>query len=107
MRYPVTLTEDKEAGGYTVTFPDVPEAITQGDSLQEALGNASEALEVALSCYIDRRIDIPKPSRPRSKKTIVVGIPALCEAKIGLYLTMRDQGVRKSELARRLRWQKS
>jgi len=107
MKYPVTLIKDKEAGGYTVTFPDVPEAITEGDNVQEAMHNASEALEVALSCYIDKRLDIPKPSHPRSKKTMLAGISALSEAKVGLYLTMRDQGVRKAELARRLGWQKS
>ncbi|EHA2606505.1 type II toxin-antitoxin system HicB family antitoxin, partial [Salmonella enterica] len=35
MRYPVVLTPD--SGGYVVSFPDIPEALTQGDSREEAL----------------------------------------------------------------------
>ena len=34
--------------GYSVTFPDVPGAITQGDSYEEAVANAHEALHLML-----------------------------------------------------------
>jgi antitoxin HicB len=33
--YPVTLKSDEFEGGYIVTFRDLPEAITQGNSLEE------------------------------------------------------------------------
>jgi len=36
-----------------VTFPDVPEAITEGDTLQEARRMAQEALEVSLTFYTE------------------------------------------------------
>jgi hypothetical protein len=35
--YPAILTPDTQQHGFVVTFPDVPEAITQGDDLPEAL----------------------------------------------------------------------
>lgn len=35
--YPFKLTPDKKDGGYVVTFPDIPEAITQGETKEEAL----------------------------------------------------------------------
>jgi len=35
--YPATLTPDREVGGFTVTFPDLPEAITQGEGRLDAL----------------------------------------------------------------------
>ena len=33
MKFPVNLTPDKRDGGFVVTFPDIPEAITQGETV--------------------------------------------------------------------------
>lgn len=52
MKYPVKLTHDKVDGGYVVTFPDIPEAITQGETVEEALDMAREALETAWSSIL-------------------------------------------------------
>ena len=43
-RFKVILEEDEEAGGFTVTVPALPGCITEGDTLQEALDNAQEAI---------------------------------------------------------------
>jgi len=104
--YPAKLTRDTN-GTLLVTFPDVPEAITFGENEREALQRASEALEAALSIYMDKRAGIPVPSRPRSGRFRWVGLGALSEAKVALYVEMRAAGVRKAELARRLGWQRS
>jgi antitoxin HicB len=104
--YPVKLEAD-DNGTILVTFPDVPEAITFGENGQDALRRAAEALEAALSIYMDKRLDIPKPSRPRTRRTSVVGLSPLSEAKVALYLAMRAKGLRKADLARRLGWHKS
>ena len=49
--YPAALIPDPD-GGFTVTFRDVPEAITEGDTREEALSNIADAireyLEVAM-----------------------------------------------------------
>ena len=45
--YPAALTDPD--GGFTVTFRDVPEVIYRGDTRQEALLRAEEALESALA----------------------------------------------------------
>ena len=47
--YPCILTPEPEAGGFSVSFPDVPEALTCGDCRTEALEEAEDALAVALS----------------------------------------------------------
>lgn len=60
-----------------------------------------DALETALSMYIDDRRDIPRPSPIKSRGKAVT-VPALSEAKIALYRTLRSQRVSKAELARRL-----
>lgn len=67
--YPVELISAK-GGGYVVTFPDVPEAITQGDDKEEALEYASEALETALDFYIGDRRQLPLPSIAAGRPTV-------------------------------------
>jgi predicted RNase H-like HicB family nuclease len=46
-------------GGFSVTFPDVPGAITQGDTLEEAVLNAREALELTLEGITEDGEDLP------------------------------------------------
>jgi antitoxin HicB len=99
--YPVILEEQPE-GGFVVTFPDVPEAITQGEDPEEALLYAIDALESALSFYVDAHKPLPLPSAPAGRPTVR---PSALEcAKLGVYQAMTEQGIRKSELARRLGW---
>ncbi|WP_374248076.1 type II toxin-antitoxin system HicB family antitoxin [Thermomonas sp.] len=103
LNYPIELIPDKKAGGYTVTFPDVPEAITEGDDLDEALLRAADALETALEFYTAAGKALPKASKPKRGQHTVRPCAQAC-IKLGIYEAMRVQGVRKSELARRLGW---
>ena len=99
--YPVLLEAQPE-GGFVLTFPDVPEAITQGEDSDEALLYAIDALEAVLSCHVDARKPLPVPSAPAGRPTVR---PSALEcAKLGVYQAMTEQGIRKSELARRLGW---
>jgi antitoxin HicB len=100
--FPVELSTDEEDGGFVVTFPDVPEAITQGDNQTEALLYAREALETALTMYIEKQRDLPNPSPANGRFT--VSPEALECAKLSIYASMRAQGVHKAELAQRLHW---
>ena len=102
MEFPAKFTRDRGTGGFVVTFPDVPEAITQGDSVAEASAMASEALELALTFYTEQWKDLPVPSMPK-RGMRMVRVPALSEAKFGLYSALRAAGVKKIELARRLK----
>lgn len=100
LRYPVRLKRDTN-GTILVDFPDVPEAHTFGEDVDDALMHAVDALETALSMYVDDRRDIPMPS-PVKSKTKAVTVSALSEAKLALYTAMRTGRVSKTELARRL-----
>ena len=84
--YPVVLTEDDTEGGFVVSFPDLPEAITQGDDAAEALSQAADALEEAVAGRIRRGDEIPAPSRPRPGQP-VVPVPAQTAVKAALYLS--------------------
>ena len=99
--FPVTLTPDGDT--VLVSFPDVPEAITFGADEEEALLHAVDALETALSFYVESRKPLPRPSKPRRGQR-TVRPSALEGAKLGVYQAMTEQGVRKAELARRLGW---
>ncbi|HMM77686.1 MAG TPA: type II toxin-antitoxin system HicB family antitoxin [Gammaproteobacteria bacterium] len=102
LNYPVRL-EPAEEGGFVVSFLDVPEAYTQGDDEAEALLRAADALETALEFYTDAGRDLPRASKPKRGQRTVRPSAQTC-IKLSIYQTMRDEGVRKAELARRLGW---
>ena len=98
--YPCVLTPE-EGGGFFVSFPDVPGANTCGDDRAEALEMAEDALAVALVGHVHERWEIPAPS-PAASGQILVAVPPLVAAKLALYSAMREQGMSKTALARRL-----
>ncbi len=102
LNYPVHL-EPAEEGGFVVTFPDVPEAHTFGEDEGEALLRAVDALETALSFYTDAGESLPRRGKVRRGQRTVSPSAQACIA-LSIYQVMRDEGVRKSELARRLGW---
>ncbi|MCG6941646.1 MAG: type II toxin-antitoxin system HicB family antitoxin [Thiohalocapsa sp.] len=98
--YPATLTPDP-TGGFVVTFRDWPEAITQGESPDEALLEAADCLEEAVAARIDDRDEIPAASAPLPDEH-PVAVPIQTALKAALFLAMRETGVGPTELARRL-----
>ena len=80
--YPVTLTPDGDT--VLVTFADVPEAITFGADEDEALLQAVDALESALSFYVDTRQPLPVSSKARRGQR-TVSPSALEGIKLGVY----------------------
>jgi len=97
--YPTRLTPDD--GGFMVTFRDFPEATSFGETRSEGLAMASDCLAEAIGARIHGDEDIPSPSRLRRGETLRP-VPPLVAAKAGLYQAMRDEGVSRAELARRL-----
>jgi antitoxin HicB len=100
LAYPVELTPDGKF--LMVTFPDIPEANSQGDSVEDALKMAADALETALDFYFDAGRPVPAPSKPKRGQH-TVELRASVAAKVLLLNEMYSQKVRPSELARRLR----
>jgi antitoxin HicB len=97
--YPARLTPD--SGGFVVTFPDVPEAHTQGGCAAEALAEAVDALVAALGIYVEQRRALPRPSRPKRGQRLVA-LPSLVAAKAALYRAMGESRISNVALARRL-----
>jgi len=55
---PLTLTPQPE-GGYTVTSPLLPELVTEGDTVEEALENVRDALRAVVEFYRDLGKKLP------------------------------------------------
>jgi predicted RNase H-like HicB family nuclease len=67
--YPAFFDPCDEGAGYTVTFPDLPGIVTEGDTLDEALFMAKEALTLHLSGMQADNDPIPTPSSPEALST--------------------------------------
>ncbi len=98
LTYPIRLEEDE--GTVMATSPDFPELTTFGDDRDDALMRAVDALEEAIAARVHAGQDIPSAS----KGDVRVGMPTLTAVKVILYQGMRDDGIGKAELARRLGW---
>ena len=49
-------------GGYAVEFPDIPEAFTQAETLEECLALGADVLSIAVEEYVKARRELPDPS---------------------------------------------
>lgn len=56
--------EPQPEGGFTVTCPFLPELITEGDSIKEALDNAEDALTAVIEAYADLGRPLPTALQP-------------------------------------------
>jgi predicted RNase H-like HicB family nuclease len=65
--FPAIFDPDVD-GGYTITFPDLPGCITEGDNLDEALYMAKDALELYLYSLEENEEHIPSPTPPEKIK---------------------------------------
>ena len=98
LAYPITLEDDD--GTVLATSSDFPELTTFGDDREETIARSVHALGEAIAARIHNRKDIPMPSRGETYAIL----PTLTSVKVMLYQGMRDQGIGKAELARRLGW---
>jgi len=99
--YPAIVKRDGDT--FVVLFPDIPHAHTNGNSREDALSHAPDALEAGISMLMEKNEDLPAPGPARGRNTVLVGLPSvISSAKAELYTALRSAGVRKSELARRM-----
>ena len=66
--YPA-LYHKAEEGGFWISFPDIPECLTEGDNMEEAYNMAIDALGLCLSDMEKNNIPFPAPS-PVDKITV-------------------------------------
>ena len=96
--YPYNVFQSPD-GAWQVRFPDVPEALTEGETEAEAHALATDALLAALGGLMKLRRDIPVPAAVGGSAVVV---PVLSAAKLALYQAMREHGLNNVTLARKL-----
>ncbi len=99
-QYPVLLTAAPE-GGLVVTCRDLPQLITQGEDEADALEQAVDAMDEVFATYMIEGLNFPDPSKAKRREHLV-SPPAETMAKAALYVAMREAGISKQQLAKRL-----
>ena len=82
-------------------FRDIPEALTDGATKQEALSEAADCLGAALVGYMLEGRSLPAPS-PRREQSYLVAPDTTSRLKAAVYTVARDQGVTAAKLAQAL-----
>lgn len=98
--YAVMLTPATE-GGFVVTCRDLPQLVTQGEDVADALSEASDAMDEVFAAYMQGKLDFPTPSKSQPGEYRVAP-PAETVAKAALCVAMKTARVTNLELAKRL-----
>lgn len=93
---------EPDGEGFLVTFPDIPQAITGGDDMDEALHNAREALELALLTYVIDDRPFPPPAVVHGDEFRTISVSAAVAAKLVFIEAFRTSGLTQHALAERL-----
>ena len=97
MRYSAKL-QPASQGGYVVRFPAIPGAVTQGETIADAVEMAADCLRTHLLGLIALGESIPEPgAQPVGKLVRPIALAALDAAKVQLYRTFRASGMKMLE----------
>ncbi|HEX5414717.1 MAG TPA: type II toxin-antitoxin system HicB family antitoxin [Chloroflexota bacterium] len=69
-KIPLVLTPQPE-GGYTVTSPVLPELVTEGDTIAEALANVEDAFQAIIEIYRNQGRSLPSNLRPVDQGDVI------------------------------------
>jgi predicted RNase H-like HicB family nuclease len=107
-RYIAVLTPEEE-GGYSVHFPDCPGCNTEGDTLDEAIAMANEALEGWIETMRETNQEIAPPSRPENiaaklkhgEIMVPVTAPSPAAKAVPVTITVREDVLRQIDAGAR------
>ncbi len=91
----------QENGWWLVRFPGIPEALTEGETQEEARTNAVDCVITALEGYMKAGRPLPRQGAGHNGCERAV-LPSLVTAKLAVYETMRARGWSKLKLAKEL-----
>ena len=95
MHYPITI--EKVNGLYSVSFKDIPEAVTQGETEEEAKANAADALLTAMDFYFEDRRRVPLPTQGANDNSYV-SLPLTLWCKVLLLNAIVEQNISLDEV---------
>jgi antitoxin HicB len=99
--YRALLEPGDRRGNIVVTFPDVPEAVTQGRGEADAQAMAEEALGLVLLTYLEHGRALPK-ARAKGRDLVEIAVAPDVATKLAVLEAFKSASISKSELARRI-----
>lgn len=97
--YPAKFLPEKK--GFSISFPDFPEANSQGDSREEAYRMAIDCLQACIEWRLEDKEDVPAPSAVK-RGQIAIPVPLEIAPKLALYRLMREKKYTNVRLAAEL-----
>jgi len=97
--------EPDDNGTILATSPDIP-LVTYGEDEEAARRHAEDAAEAILASMMDHREDIPAPVLAPDESGPILRLSLQTTLKVALYIAMREAGLNRAELQRRLGWQR-
>jgi antitoxin HicB len=97
--YGVRITEID--GDFVVSVRDLPEVVTSGDTMAEAIELAGDAMGVIVAGRIEDELPLPPPTSVIDGEMAVPLAPRVA-VKASVYHLWREAKISKSELARRM-----
>lgn len=76
LSYTVLLVPDPDHGGFTVTVPEIPEIVTEGDNHEHALTMAREAIGLYLGYAVEKGLPVPVERAAPRLSTVEVEVEA-------------------------------
>ena len=61
LNYRMEIVEDKEEGGFVVSYPELPGCITCGETMESAIANAQDAKKAWVQAALEEGIEIHEP----------------------------------------------
>ncbi|MBF0466436.1 MAG: type II toxin-antitoxin system HicB family antitoxin [Nitrospirae bacterium] len=102
LQYPAVVTYIEEDNDYLVEFPDLKGCITDGETIEQALFNAKEALTGYLAVVFERDHSVPEASDLKGDNIYLVEPEPKVSIPIFLRKLRQEQGLSQSDLAQRL-----
>jgi antitoxin HicB len=65
------ILDPLDEGGFNVLVPGLPEVTTFGETEEEALAMAGDAIRLAISHRLDHGEELPRPSKPEVRQITV------------------------------------
>jgi antitoxin HicB len=105
LAYRIILTPD-DNDTHMDSCPDLPGVVTYGEDRAAAVAHAVDAIEVFIASLVadGREVPRPRPVARLKRNEALARLPALTALKLELYWALREDGITRAELMRRLGW---
>lgn len=101
LKYPYTVEEEEREGqiNYLLEIPDLPGCWAEGKNLKGAKKNLEEAKKIWIEESLERKLDVPEPSKEFSGR-ILLRIPPALHGQLNKYA--RKSGLSLNQFMRNL-----